>query len=314
MEINIALLVITIGFLLDTLIGDPYWMPHPIRVFGNMISFMERHLNSGRHRGFKGFFMWVILCGAVVLLFGVADHLLSVNNYIYVSWSAVLFFYALSNRCLIEEGLKVERVLQSGDLEGARKQLSMIVGRQTAHLTPSQIRSAVIETLSENLSDGVVAPLFYYAIGGIPLMMTYKMINTLDSMVGYKNDRYMQFGCFSAKMDDVANFIPARLTALLMVVASMSLRAVKHIFKYGRSHSSPNSGYPESALSGVLDCRLGGPNQYFGKIVDKPYIGDNERDITHRDVIRCTILNAKVAALCFVLLVAYFYFSNVGVQ
>ncbi len=314
MEINIPLIIVIIGFALDTLIGDPYWMPHPIRVFGNMISFMEKRFNQGANRRAKGALTWVILCGVVMLFFGVADNLLSINNYIYISWSAIFFFYALSNRCLIEEGLRVEKVLQSGDLEGARHQLSMIVGRQTAHLSPTQIRSAVIETLSENLSDGVVAPLFYYAIGGVPLMMIYKMINTLDSMVGYKNDRYMQFGCFSAKMDDVANFIPARLTALLMVTVSLSVRAVKNIFKYGGAHSSPNSGYPESALSGVLNCRLGGPNQYFGKIVDKPYIGDNPREITHQDVTRCALLNAKVAALCFGLLVAYFYLSNAGVQ
>ncbi len=133
-------------------------------------------------------------------------------------------------------------------------------------------------------------------------MMAYKMINTLDSMVGYKNDKYRDFGFVSAKMDDVANFIPARLTALLMAIVSLSWRAVQFILKYGNSHSSPNSGYPESALAGVLDCRLGGPNQYFGVMVEKPYIGENPRELTHRDVVNCALINGKVAAICYVIL------------
>lgn len=295
--------IIIIGALLDTLIGDPYWMPHPIRLFGNMISWMEHRLNRGGRRIMKGAFMWVVLCGLVWSFFYVVDLLIGDNRVVATIWGAIFFFFGLSNRCLIEEGLKVERILNQGDLEGARKQLSMIVGRETTKLNPTQIRSAVVETLSENLSDGVVAPLFYFAIGGVPMMMLYKMINTLDSMVGYKSDRYLLFGRVSARMDDVANFIPARLTALLMVVMSLSARAVKHIFRFSHSHSSPNSGYPESALSGVLDCRLGGPSYYFGRVVEKPYIGTNNRTLTHRDVVRTTILNAKVAAMCYLLLI-----------
>ncbi len=278
-------------------------MPHPIRLFGNMISFMERRLNRGARRVLKGAVTWFVLCSVVWLFFYFAGRLLLENQIVYAAWSAIFFFFALSSRCLIEEGLKVERVLQRGDVDGARKQLSMIVGRETKTLDAHQIRSAVVETLSENLSDGVVAPLFYFAIGGVPLMMLYKMINTLDSMVGYKSDRYKDFGYLSAKMDDVANFIPARLTALLMALVSLSRRAFVHILKYARCHASPNSGYPESALSGVLDCRLGGPNYYFGKIVDKPYIGKNSRDLTHRDVVRTALINAKVALVCYLLLV-----------
>ncbi len=302
MEVNITLLVIIIGALLDTLIGDPYKMPHPIRLFGNMISGIESRLNAGKYRVFKGWIMWISLCGLVYFSFSFLELFFSSNIYSAVAFGTIFFFYGLSNRCLIEEGLKVEKVLQSGDIEAARKQLSMIVGRQTKHLTPTQIRSAVVETLSENLSDGVVAPLFYFAIGGVPLMMLYKMINTLDSMVGYKSARYKEFGFVSAKMDDVANFIPARITAFMMAFVSLSWRAVKFIFKYGKSHSSPNSGYPESALAGVIDCRLGGPNRYFGIVVDKPYIGENPRELTHHDVINCTLINGKVALLCYVIL------------
>lgn len=302
MEINAPLITIIIGAMLDTLVGDPYWLPHPIRVFGNSIAWLEKRLNRGSQKRLKGAITWVILCGTAYLFFAILELFFSGSTILLIAFGAIFFFYGLSNRCLIEEGFKVEKVLQSGDLVAARKQLSMIVGRQTEHLTPTQIRSAVVETLSENLSDGVVAPLFYFAIGGVPLMMMYKMINTLDSMVGYKNEKYHEFGFVSAKMDDVANFIPARLTALLMALVSLSWRAVQFILKYGNSHSSPNSGYPESALAGVLNCRLGGPNQYFGVMVEKPYIGENPRDLTHRDVVTCAIINGKVAAVCYAIL------------
>ncbi len=302
MEINAPLITIIIGALLDTLVGDPYWLPHPIRVFGNSIAWFEKRLNTSENRQLKGGIAWLLLCGVTYLFFLFLESFFSGSTTLLIAFGAIFFFYGLSNRCLIEEGFKVEKVLQSGDLVAARKQLSMIVGRQTEHLSPTQIRSAVVETLSENLSDGVVAPLFYFAIGGVPLMMAYKMINTLDSMVGYKNDKYRDFGFVSAKMDDVANFIPARLTALLMAIVSLSWRAVQFILKYGNSHSSPNSGYPESALAGVLDCRLGGPNQYFGVMVEKPYIGENPRELTHRDVVNCALINGKVAAICYVIL------------
>ncbi len=303
MEINIALTVVVIGALLDTLIGDPYWLPHPIRLFGDLISWFEKRLNSGSNRVLKGGASWFILCASTYIVFAFIELVFIYNTVLTIAFGAIFFFYGLSNRCLIEEGFKVEKTLRNGDLEGARKQLSMIVGRETKELSPTQIRSAIIETLSENLSDGVVAPLFYFAIGGIPLMMFYKMINTLDSMVGYKSDRYRDFGFVAAKMDDVANFIPARLTAILMALVSLSYRAIEFALKYGKSHSSPNSGYPESALAGVLDCRLGGTNVYFNTIVEKPYIGENPRDLTHRDVVICALINGKVAALCYLILI-----------
>ncbi len=304
MDIDVTLMVVVLGFVLDCCIGDPYWMPHPIRLFGNMISGAERALNRGRFRVLKGAFMWVTLCGVVWSFFYAVEFFIGDNWVVALVWGSIFFFFALSNRCLIEEGLKVERVLNSGDLDGARKALSMIVGRETTNLNPHQIRSAIVETLSENLSDGVVAPLFYFSIGGIPLMMLYKMINTLDSMVGYKSDRYLYFGRVSARMDDVANFIPARLTALLMILVSLSWRGVTFVFRFAKCHASPNSGYPESALSGILDCRLGGPNNYFGRVVEKPFIGVNGRELTHKDVVDTTKINAKVAGLCCLILVA----------
>ncbi len=303
MEINFTVISILIGITLDTLIGDPHRLPHPVRALGNMISFFEKRLNRPPYRVIKGIITWFLLITLVFSFFGVLQSVLAPYKWILSILNGIFFFYCISTRCLVEEGLKVEGLLEKNDIKGARKQLSMIVGRDTDNLPPSKIRSAVVETLSENLSDGVVAPLFFFVIGGIPLMMVYKMINTLDSMVGYKNEKYKDFGFFSAKADDVANFIPARLTALLMIFAEFSKRGLIFIFRYGRCHSSPNSGYPESALAGILNCRLGGPNEYFGKRVEKPYIGDNPRGLTHRDVIKSSLINIKVACLAYLLLI-----------
>ena len=296
------LIAFTAAVILDSLIGDPYSMPHPIRLFGNSIAFVEKHLNKGENRKLKGAVAWLLLVGTTVGCFFILDFILSGYTIAWTIFTAAFIYYGLSARCLIDEGLKVERILNTGDIEGARKQLSMIVGRDTANLNPTQIRSAVVETLSENLSDGVVAPLFFFAIGGVPAMMLYKMINTLDSMVGYKNDRYYHFGYVSAKMDDVANYIPARLTALLMVCVTFSWRGVRFVRKYSNKHSSPNAGYPESALAGIIDCRLGGPNNYFGKLVDKPYIGETDRELTHEDLIKTCCINAAVSVVSYIII------------
>jgi adenosylcobinamide-phosphate synthase len=181
--------------------------------------------------------------------------------------------------------------LEKNGLEAGREQLSYIVGRETRTLNEQQIRTAVLETLAENLSDGVIAPLFFYALGGVPAMLAYKMANTLDSMIGYKSEKYRNFGWFAARFDDIINFIPARITALLMVVLSFSWRGLAYIFRYGNQHSSPNAGYPEAALAGILNCRFGGPNVYHGTLVEKPYIGKNDREITDRDFYKACFLN-----------------------
>lgn len=309
MEFPPTLITLAIGITLDCLVGDPYWMPHPIRVYGHAIAFLEKRLNSGsaRARKLKGALCWLVLVGGALGFFIALQILLAPYELALAIVNGIFCYYALSNRCLIQEALKVERVLNTGDLEGARKQVSMIVGRDTTQLSPHQIRAAAVETTAENLSDGVIAPLFYFAIGGIPLMLAYKMVNTLDSMVGYKNERYLTFGFTSAKLDDVANWIPARITSLLMVIVSGSPRALRYIFKYGRAHSSPNAGYPEAALAGILNCRLGGPSSYFGTIVPKPYIGSTARDLTHSDLIKSCLTNAKVTALATLILVILFY-------
>ncbi len=303
MELNYTLITLALGIGLDSLLGDPYWMPHPIRAFGHAIAFLEKRCNQGSHRRLKGGLCWLLLVSSVIgglvglqLALAAFPLLLALIN-------GILFYFALSNRCLIEETLKVENKLQHSDLDDARAQLSMIVGRDTSQLNASQIRAATVETSSENLSDGVIAPLFFFALGGIPLMMGYKMVNTLDSMVGYKNERYREFGFFSAKLDDLFNLIPARLTSLMMIIVSASWRACGFVLRYGRAHSSPNAGYPEAALAGILDCRLGGPNSYFGSIVDKPYIGHHARELQHSDVLRSCWINVKVSALGYAILI-----------
>lgn len=301
----ITLLPALLGFLLDLLLGDPRWLPHPIRLYGKLIAQFERLLNKGSYRTLKGVLMTLLLVGGTAFCFWGVLSLLMPYPILTCLFNTLFFFYGISNRSLIEEGLKVERKLQNGDLLGARIQLSQIVGRDTTNLSSNQIRIATLETLSENLSDGVVSPLFFYAIGGVPLMMAFKMISTLDSMVGYKNSRYHAFGCFSARLDDVANYIPARLTALLMFLLMPSRRAFNTILHYHDKHASPNSGYPESALAGILNCRFGGGGYYHEQWVFKPYIGCFERVIQHADVVKACRINFFVAVLMllFVLLV-----------
>ena len=191
-------------------------------------------------------------------------------------------------------------------LEEGRQQVARIVGRDTSGLSAQEVRTAALETLAENLSDGVIAPLFWFAILGVPGMLTYKMINTLDSMIGYKTERYKDFGCWAAHIDDIANFIPARLTALLMILPHALINRQLSIFhfvrKYGRNHASPNSGYPEAALAGILNCRFGGPHYYFGQLFPKPYIGENEREFTTADMKRAVRIN-RIAEVLMVFLV-----------
>ena len=195
----------------------------------------------------------------------------------------LLIFYCLAGTTLVREVREVFRAVDRS-LEEGRRQVARIVGRDTSGLSAQEVRTAALETLAENLSDGVIAPLFWYIILGVPGMIAYKMINTLDSMIGYRNERYSRFGCFAARLDDVANYIPARLTAFLMVAASGRFSLLFFVGKYGNQHASPNSGYPEAALAGILNCRFGGPHNYFGEEVWKPYIGEHERPLTTEDM------------------------------
>lgn len=294
------------GFLLDLLLGDPRSLPHPVRWMGNAIAFGEKGLNHGKHRFLKGCLLSITL---VTLCWGFLHGVfLLVGPYPVLSslLATICVFYGMANRNLVEEVIKVEKALTAGGLEQGRKQLGFIVGRDTQNLTANQIRVASLETLSENLSDGVIAPLFYFMLGGVPAMFAYKMVNTLDSMIGYKNQRFAQFGKFAAKTDDLLNFLPARITALLMVLVSLSARGLKFVLNYGHQHASPNSGYPEAALAGILNCRFGGPNVYHGKLVDKPFIGDKDCTITKAMVKKACALNMAVALLFILITLAFF--------
>ena len=294
------------AWFLDLALGDPPWLPHPIRLFGWLIASGEKMLNKGRFRFFKGAVLSIFLVSSVfILLFLLMEFLYSVNLIAYYLTASILLFYAMANKSLIEEGKAVFEALKNGGLESGRKRLSWIVGRETKNLSEQQIRTAVFETMSENLSDGVIAPLFYFALFGVPGALAYKMINTLDSMIGYKNERYIYFGKFAARLDDVANFIPARLTAALMVLVSGRLRVGKMVLTYGSQHASPNAGFPEAALAGILQCRFGGPNFYHGQLIRKPYIGEVDRPLSHKEFGRVALLNhtTTFAMVCLTVLV-----------
>ena len=300
-----------IGGLLDLLFGDPTRLPHPIVWFGRMIAFGEHQLNKGFHRKLKGALMAVILIAFVFALIWLLRHYLSlITSHFSLIFDAIVIFYCLAGTTLIREVREVFLALDRS-LEEGRAQVARIVGRDTSELSAQEVRTAALETLAENLSDGVIAPLFWLVLLGTPGMLAYKMVNTLDSMIGYRTERYKDFGCWAAHIDDIANYIPARLTALLIILPSLfthHLSLFTFVRKYGRNHASPNSGYPEAALAGILNCRFGGPHYYFGQLFDKPYIGDNDRELTTADMEKAVRVNrtAEVLMVVVVLLITFF--------
>ena len=301
-------LPLLIGWMLDILLGDPPYLPHPIVGFGKMISFGEHRLNKGNHRKIKGGIMAVVY---ILLVFGVTwlirqllyQHIQPLG----ITIDILIVFFCLAGTTLIREVRQVFVALDHS-LEEGRKQVARIVGRDTSALSAQEVRTAALETLAENLSDGVIAPLFWFALLGTPGMLAYKMVNTLDSMIGYRTQRYINFGCWSAHIDDIANYIPARLTALLMVFVTGHWRLIGFVWRNGRRHASPNSGYPEAALAGILNCRFGGPHYYFGELFDKPYIGDNDRQLETIDAKKAINVNRKteVVMVVFVLFIQFF--------
>ncbi len=304
MDINLLFisLPLILGWIADKLFGDPRFLPHPVTSFGKVIAWGEKVLNKGTGRALKGaIFAITLICASFLLMYFLLK-IIGPYPLLSVPFSAVIIFFCLAGKTLIDEVRQVFHAVDSSIDEG-RKQVARIVGRDTSALSPQQIRTAALETASENLSDGVVAPLFWFMLLGVPGMFAYKMVNTLDSMIGYKSERYKQFGCWAARIDDMANYIPARLTAALMILVSGKLSFFSFVKKYGRLHASPNSGYPEAALAGILNCRFGGSNIYFGKTVDKPYIGDNDKELTFRDMETAIAINKKAEAAMIVLVV-----------
>lgn len=298
-----SLLSFIIGWLLDLTLGDPGRLPHPVVWFGKAISACEHRLNKGSHRKLKGALTAIILIAIVFVATWLLRHLLlPLPPYGLILLDAVIIFYCLAGTTLIREVREVFLALDRS-LDEGRRQVARIVGRDTSELSAQEVRTAALETLAENLSDGVIAPLFWLALLGTPGMLAYKMVNTLDSMIGYKTERYRAFGCWAAHIDDMANWIPARLTAFLMVVASGRLALLRFVAQNGRNHASPNSGYPEAALAGILDCRFGGPHYYFGQLFEKPYIGNNPRELNTGDMKKAVHIN-RTAEVLMVILVA----------
>ena len=308
-------MALVIGWVLDLLVGDPQRLPHPIVWFGKAIAFCEHRLNRGSHRRAKGAVTavgliaavfgaaWLLRAGVVagepLRAFGVAAGGVAAKPLLAVI-DAVIVFYCLAGTTLIREVREVFLALDRS-LEEGRTQVARIVGRDTSALSAQEVRTAALETLAENLSDGVIAPLFWFALLGTPGMLAYKMVNTLDSMIGYRTERYCDFGCWAAHIDDIANYIPARLTALLMVVVAAKPRLALFVWRNGRNHASPNSGYPEAALAGILDCRFGGPHYYFGQLFEKPFIGENDRELTTADMKTAVRVNRAAEVLMVVL-------------
>ena len=293
---------ILIGWTADKLLGDPERLPHPVVLFGKLIAAGERRLNHGKHRRMKGAALAVTL---IATTFGATAGLIALAGMaspaLRTAVEAVMIFYCLAGTTLIKEVKGVFAALDVSTEQG-RKQVARIVGRDTSQLTDNEIRKAALETLAENLSDGVIAPMFWLLLLGVPGMAAYKMINTLDSMIGYRTERYKRFGTAAARIDDAANYIPARLTALLMIAVAGKPELLKFVARNGKRHASPNSGYPEAALAGILNCRFGGGHYYFNEYFDKPFIGDNDRQLTKNDLRKAVMVNTLAEATMLVIL------------
>lgn len=304
------LAAILAGYLLDLCLGDPHSMPHPVRAIGNLIVWLEKYLRPAgkKHATERGERRAGVLFVCLVLLVtgSVAGGILWISRlggiWIQTVVEAVMTYYLLAARSLRDESMAVCRKLEAGEIEEARYAVSMIVGRDTKPLSEAGIARAAVETVAENASDGVIAPLFYLAIGGPFLGWLYKAVNTMDSMVGYKNDRYLHFGRAAAKLDDLVNLIPSRLAALLLIVSAYLLRydgknAYRIWRRDRRNHKSPNSAQTESACAGALGLRLAGDAWYFGKLVPKPYIGDEIHPIEPQDIRRVNRLMYGAAGI-----------------
>ena len=319
-------LLILIGVLLDWLIGDPPWLPHPIIAMGKTIGFLNKKLNHGKHRRAKGFLLLFLVLGLTgAIVFGLQWLLYSINIYLYMIFNLYLIVTALAAKTLAIEVRKVITALMGGDIEVSRVQVGYLVGRDTSELKEKEIIRATVETTAENTIDGVLAPIFYLLLGAlipvpwlnpVMLVMLYKATNTLDSMVGYVQEPYKDFGYASAKFDDLVNFIPARLGSIFMLVAGMFLGYTFNdgcrIFKRDRhNHKSPNSAHPESVVAGLLGIQLGGTNQYFGEILEKPTIGDAKSPLEILDI-RETITimyGSEVVLMVFATLMAVLIYS-----
>ena len=286
MESLFPFLILPAAFALDLIIGDPHNLPHPVRLMGNAITLAEPWFRRLRLKLFWSGALFAVTL--IVLVWAITFALVSTAGLIDSGLKniieIIIIYYSISSKSLNDAAMDVYISLKQNQSNEAKQKVSYIVGRDVAKLTKQDVARATVETVAENFVDGVVSPLFFAAIGGAPLAMAYKMVNTLDSMVGYKNEKYIEFGKPAARIDDAANFLPARISVLFIsmaaqILANRGLKAFKSALKDGRKHSSPNAGFSEAAFAGTLRVRLGGPGEYFGKIVNKPYIGRNFRGV-----------------------------------
>jgi adenosylcobinamide-phosphate synthase len=300
---------ILLGFILDTIIGDPYKLPHPIRWIGSFISILEKLCRKIAKSNTMLMILGAILVFIVIFVSGgitlLVLKLASFNKYAYLIVSSVICYYMLAGKSLKTESMKVYKAFENNDTEGARKAVSMIVGRDTQSLTKEGIIKAAVETVAENSSDGVVAPLIYMLIFGPVGGVVYKAVNTMDSMIGYVEEKYFYIGKFAAKLDDVLNYIPARISGILVIISAFILRYdyknAFRIFKRDRrKHASPNSAQTESAMAGALGVQLAGDATYFGVVHKKPYIGDKKREIENEDIKRANDIMYTMTIICLV--------------
>lgn len=299
------ILSLYIGYITDLIIGDPYSFPHPVKYIGKLIksveNFIRKIAKSDKRLKIGGFFLWFVTVGITFIITYEIIRLARFNMVVYVIINSIVIYTTLATKCLKDEAKKIYDVLKTGDIKKSRIQLSYIVGRDTENLSEKEIIRATVETVAENTVDGLIAPLFYafvgacINVGGIslaaPLAMTYKAINTLDSSVGYKNEKYLHIGFASAKIDDIANYIPSRISVILFTIGNLFLRNdYKNCFKISirdrKNHKSPNCAFSEGAVAGALGIQLGGTNIYFGETVYKPTIGDKTREIEVQDISR----------------------------
>ena len=306
---------IWIAYVLDLIFGDPQNVVHPVQVIGKIISAGEKVLLRKKYKFLAGAVLNIFTVSITYALMYLISKSVKISVF-FISIEIYLMYTIFSINSLAREGNRVYRILKEGDIEKARKDLSYLVSRDTEMMDEKMIIRSTMETISENTVDGIVAPMFYMFLGGMPLAMAYKAINTLDSMVGYKNEKYMDFGKFSAKVDDAANFIPARITGILIVLASMILgydykNSLKIFLRDRKNHSSPNSAHSEASVAGALGVQFGGKVSYFGKETDKPTIGDKTKEFELEDIrknIRIMYVTSFLSLVIFSLIFTGDYF------
>lgn len=273
---------IIIAYCLDLIFGDPYRIPHPVQFIGKLVSSLEKKFIRHKNKRFSGALLNIIVLAATYMV----SYFLGKNIFVEI----YLMYTIFSTRCLANEGKKVCGILKSGDLGRARRELSYLVSRDTQSMEARDIIRSTMETISENIVDGIIAPMFFMFLGGMPLAMTYKAINTMDSMLGYKNEKYKDFGWFSAKLDDVVNFVPARITGVLLIPVSSFFcgydfkSSLRVFFRDRLNHASPNSAHPESSIAGAIGVQFGGRTSYFGTVHEKPTIGDGNKEFEVGDI------------------------------